>query len=383
MHIRTKLAIDKLSTSDLTEYNAAIDTAIMIGRLADAATSLTVFTDYQKLKSQNTLQAQHRDLRLFGNFINELYEKAERANIQIPFRLRAGQLYRDPATWKLITHGLVKLFKSYLENEGYSITSINRALSTVRKYAGLAASAEQIEPNTNALIQAVKGFLGAEERHLNAERSITRKSTKKEKAVSIPKKVIQALKAEHTFPDTEIGIRDRLIMCLLFDHGLRSSEIAGLRVENFDLSTGSFLVYRMKTNSKDRLTLTADSGDALQTFLNLSLPPLPYSDDKENPGEPLLRGGNRVGVLRAALMSRSSVSKVVTKYGKLMAIEHNLPSLNKLSAHDGRHQWATDVLQSGAQVDQLQQAGGWKSPSMPLRYVNKRVIADEGIKLDR
>ena len=36
---------------------------------------------------------------------------------------------------------------------------------------------------------------------------------------------------------------------------------------------------------------------------------------------------------------------------------------------------------SGTPIDQRQDAGGWASPSMPLRYVEAARIANEGVRL--
>ncbi|MBC8492720.1 MAG: hypothetical protein H8D43_02960 [Chloroflexi bacterium] len=36
---------------------------------------------------------------------------------------------------------------------------------------------------------------------------------------------------------------------------------------------------------------------------------------------------------------------------------------------------------SGTPIDRLQDAGGWASPSMPLRYVEAARIANEGVRL--
>jgi integrase len=353
-------------------------TAHAIGVLANEISSLAIFADYQKLKSENTLVAQHRDLRLFGNFINQIYDKADGSEMQVPFRLGAGQLYRDPAGWETVTHGLVRLFKTHLENDGRALTAINRVLSTVRKYADLATSAGKIDPVDNLMIQNVKGYLGSEARNVDAKRQVTRKSGEKEQAVPIPKHIIVELKAKETFSDGVIGKRNRVILCFCLDHGLRASEIAGLRIDDIDLEEEVFRVYRQKTNTSDLLALTADTTDALLEYLKLELPLLPSPDTNL-----LLRAVHGKGVLREKSMSRTTISQTVNKYGKMMAIKHAIPSLEKLSSHDGRHQWATDVLRSGAGIDQLQQAGGWKSPSMPLRYVNKRKIANDGIKLDR
>jgi len=53
-----------------------------------------------------------------------------------------------------------------------------------------------------------------------------------------------------------------------------------------------------------------------------------------------------------------------------------------LSAHDLRHAWATRAARNGTPIDRLQDAGGWSSPAMPLRYVESAKIANEGVLSD-
>jgi len=52
-----------------------------------------------------------------------------------------------------------------------------------------------------------------------------------------------------------------------------------------------------------------------------------------------------------------------------------------LSAHDLRHYWATRAALNGTPLDRLQDAGGWSSPAMPLRYVENAKIANQGVLL--
>ena len=52
-----------------------------------------------------------------------------------------------------------------------------------------------------------------------------------------------------------------------------------------------------------------------------------------------------------------------------------------LSAHDLRHYWATRAARNGTPIDRLQDAGGWSSPAMPLRYVEAAKIANQGVLL--
>jgi integrase len=52
-----------------------------------------------------------------------------------------------------------------------------------------------------------------------------------------------------------------------------------------------------------------------------------------------------------------------------------------LSAHDLRHYWATRAARNGTPLDRLRDAGGWASPAMPLRYVESKKIANQGVLL--
>lgn len=53
-----------------------------------------------------------------------------------------------------------------------------------------------------------------------------------------------------------------------------------------------------------------------------------------------------------------------------------------LSPHDLRHHWATVAMRNGTDVKSLQDAGGWSSPAMALRYAESAAIANQGVKLD-
>src|SRR6266702_3901589 len=59
----------------------------------------------------------------------------------------------------------------------------------------------------------------------------------------------------------------------------------------------------------------------------------------------------------------------------------NRIGLPTLSPHDLRHYWATVAMRNKTSVDRLQEAGGWASPIMPLRYANRARIANEGVNL--
>ena len=74
-------------------------------------------------------------------------------------------------------------------------------------------------------------------------------------------------------------------------------------------------------------------------------------------------------------MSERAITTRVNTLGERIGI-------HQLSAHDGRHTWATFATRAGTDIKALQDAGGWKIPVMPLRYAASAKIANAGVKLD-
>lgn len=351
--------------------------ALTIGHLADRAAAVTAFSDYQETKAAATLSAQKRDLKRFTSFLNDIYG---RGGIDLQFL--PDQLYSHPAAWAVITAGLVKLYKKSLQDAGLTIATINRSLSTIKRYAALATEAGQMPTEQNALIRLVKSISAKEGINLDEKREAegtgTRASSKKATAVAVDGQIIAELKAMQ--PDTPAGKRDALIMCLLFDHGLRASEIAGLKMGSVNMESGQITVYRKKTKTTDLLNMTPDTRAAMAAYLphNLHFADHALVLASTKPGK-----NNTGGRLKGNGIHRVDVSRILNRHGKKLAEKYGVKSLEKLSAHDGRHQWATDALEGGSSVAAVQQAGGWASPAMPLRYANKNKVANEGLILKR
>ena len=173
-------------------------------------------------------------------------------------------------------------------------------------------------------------------------------------------------RALKTQPNTPQGRRDALIMALLLDHGLRVGELAGLLVTNIDLRTGELRFYREKVDKDQTHRLTDDALRAVLAYPELDAPAM----------GPLLRASRKDGRLHDVGMSNRAITARVRALGATIGVDG-------LSAHDCRHTWATQAARSGTPIDRLQDAGGWASPAMPLRYVEAARIANEGVLLGR
>jgi integrase len=101
----------------------------------------------------------------------------------------------------------------------------------------------------------VRGYGETEAKRVNKQRDKTRVGHKKNEAIVLTAEQARLSKTEHD--PTPQGIRDRLMMSLLLDLGLRASEVFDLRVEDF-AEPGYVTVRRPKTDTVDRMELSAD-----------------------------------------------------------------------------------------------------------------------------
>ena len=307
------------------------------GAAANAAAAARAFQSYRERVADETRRRHDADLGCFASYLVAI-------GVISPGDTISGiTLASDPASWADITWGLVAGFVAWQSQQGYAIGSINVRLSTIKAYAKLAAKAGALSADEYAQIRLVAGFRHAEGRRVDAKREQTRKPGGKKAAPVSISQAHAALLKQQADP------LDRLLMCLLLDHGLRVGEVASLIADDFDLASGQLRFYRSKVDKTQTHTLTSDTLTAL-----LACQPLPVA-------------GTLFGVDR-------TIRRTVGALGAAVG-------LKGLSPHDCRHAWATFATRAGTPTKALQDAGGWSSPAMPLRYAESAEIANDGVKL--
>jgi len=325
----------------------------LAGEVANGIAAKHAFGDYRARKAINTITRQDNDLALFAAYLRAA-------------GLPVGDFAYDPEAWRGVTWGLVEGFERWQLGQGYAVASVNVRLSTVKTYSRLALKVGSIDSTQYALIRAVQGYSHREAKRIDEQRGAgeipTRKGAKKAEPVPLTKEQAQALKTQ---PDTPQGRRNSLMMCLLLEHGLRVGEVARLAVGDFDLKAGELRFYRPKVDKVQVHRLTPDTLRAARIYFQHDAPAL----------GPVLRASCKDGSLRAVGMMERAITKRVHDLGQAVGVEG-------LSAHDCRHSWATKAARNGTPIDRLQDAGGWASPAMPLRYVETAKIANQGVKLD-
>ena len=127
---------------------------------------------------------------------------------------------------------------------------------------------------------------------------------------------------------------------------------------------GYITVYRQKTDTTDRMELTADLLAVVgnyQRYLRQS--------------GPLLRGSRKNEKLTDDVMSVRAIGSRVKILGR------DILGIWELSPHDLRHTWATRAAK-GSNPFVLRDAGGWTNMQTPGRYVERSKVVNEGIRLD-
>lgn len=326
-----------------------------IGAIANVHAGAAAFADYHSRKSSSTITRQLHELATFARYLAD-----------VGIHTTAEALASDPQAWRGMTWGLIAAFVQWQLKQGYAVGTVNLQLSTVRTYAGLAAKVGVIAPDEAHMIQSVSGYSRKENRNIDAGRaqsgSQTRLSTKKQEAVSLSDSQIKALKDDHA--DTPQGRRDRLLMCLLLNLGLRVGELVLLRASDVDLKAGTLQLYRPKVGLTQIHELINGTMDAARAYIQ---------QDVIDTTAPLLRASNKHGTLTHAGMTRYGIAQRVRDLGRAVGIAN-------LSPHDCRHSWATRAAKH-SDAFSLRDAGGWASMAMPGRYVEAAKVANKGIKL--
>ena len=328
-----------------------VDLLSAAGQAANHFATQSVFENYRDRKARNTLDRQAHDLACFAAYLAE-------AGVQ------AGSLAEDAEAWRGVTWGLVEGFVRWQIKQGFAIGSINVRLSTVKMYARLALKAGALTAADEALIRTVQCYRHVEGKRIDEQRTETRRGHKKAAATILTPEQAAALRIQ---PDTPQGRRDAVLMGLLLTLGLRAGEAVGVRVQDVDVTSGYLTFYREKVDKVQTHQLVDGLWSSLKAYIE-------HGDAPTEPDTPLLRASNKHGDLTAAGLTRFGIAQRVQQIGERIGVEH-------LSPHDCRHYWATSAARNGTPIDRLQEAGGWASPAMPLRYIEAAAIANEGVKL--
>jgi len=169
----------------------------------------------------------------------------------------------------------------------------------------------------------------------------------------------QARKILDLPPENSIaGLRDRAIISVGLQVGLRRAEIASLRVGDLHQNRGfdSLRVVR-KGGRKEGLSINPQTAQRLKAYLVEA----GHMDDLEGPMfRPLKHNGKRQEGRR--VMSPDAIDRIVRKYAVKIGL------ISGYSAHSMRATFITTALENGASLEDVQKAAGHRDPSTTKLY---------------
>jgi len=265
--------------------------------------------------SPNSISSYSRDLAKFQRFLD--------------------QAKRDYV--KLSTDDITD-FSVFLKSEGLSLSSINRTLSGIKGFYKYLAQEYGISDPTTEISSA-------------------KLARKLPKALTIDEvtRLIESAERE----GDPVSLRDRALLELLYSTGARVSEVIGLNVSDFSLSsTGDEGVHIVKVKgkgSKERLVpLGKFAVTAVENYLTRVRPALSAKNSKSEGALFLNSRGKR--------LSRQSAWQVVLD----AAVATGL--MGKVSPHVLRHSFATHLLDGGADIRVVQELLGHSSVTTTQIY---------------
>jgi site-specific recombinase XerD len=161
-------------------------------------------------------------------------------------------------------------------------------------------------------------------------------------------------------PDAESleGLRDRAILSVGLQVGLRRAEIAALKVGDLHQNRGydSLRVTR-KGGRRDALAINPQTAARLRAYLEHA----GHGDDMEGPlFRPLSHNGKQT--LRRRAMSPDAIDRVVRRHAATLGLARGY------SAHSMRATFITTALDNGAKLEDVQKAAGHRDPSTTKLY---------------
>ena len=158
--------------------------------------------------------------------------------------------------------------------------------------------------------------------------------------------------------DTIAGLRDRAILSVGLQVGLRRAEIAALKVGDLHQNRGydSLRVSR-KGGRRDALAINLQTAARLRAYLETA----GHGTDIDGPlFRPLKHNGKRREERRG--MDPDAIDRVVRKFAAALGLDRGY------SAHSMRATFITTALENGAQLEDVQKAAGHRDPSTTKLY---------------
>ncbi|MDT3402628.1 tyrosine-type recombinase/integrase [Mucilaginibacter terrae] len=274
------------------------------------------YIKYEKRYSLHTVAAYESDLAQFYTFLNH-----------------PEVVIHHPSE---VTHHHIRNWMVELMNADITGRSINRKIATLRKYFKFLLQGQHITATPTARVQ-------------------TPKASKQLPVVVDEEKLSRLLDNNDIFSEDFAGVRDKLIIELLFGTGMRLAELLGIIDADIDTYEGTVKVLG-KRNKQRIIPLNKELKQLL----------LKYSTLKKNE----IFANNSLKLIvtnKGADAYPKMVYLIVQKYLNYISTQ------NKKSPHVLRHTFATSLLNKGADLNAIKDLLGHASLSATQVYTHNSV----------
>ena len=286
---------------------------------------LTQFLDhlrYERNVSAHTLRNYESDLRQFIDYLAPSND--ETAGKPASKRTSSSHEKRVLPDIRHLDHITIREWLSSLHSDRKKKTSIARKLAALRTFFQFLVREGVVESNPAKLVA----------------------TPRKEKKLPVHLSMEDAVRFIET-PDTgtEFGKRDRAILELLYATGVRVSELVQLNLRDIDFKHKLLRVFGKRR--KERIVPFGDpAAKALQDYLAVREQFLMKAAAARRDAQPLILN------YKGTRMTTRSVGRLIEKYIRLCVGIHDI------SPHALRHSFATHLLDSGADLRDIQELLG-------------------------
>ncbi|WP_040626247.1 tyrosine-type recombinase/integrase [Mucilaginibacter paludis] len=285
---------------------------------------------YEKRFSSHTITAYQTDLYQFFTYTaNSADHNLSPAEAELKVKLALSHIaditYQDIREW------IVQLM-----NDDQAAKSINRKISCLRTFFKFALREGIITANPASKIQAPK-------------------IPKRLPVVVEEDKIVSLLSSSQIFDDSFTGLRDKLVIELLFGTGIRLAELVGLKETDIDIYEGTIKVLG-KRNKERVIPIHSELKLLLVHYINIK-----KSENFNNNSLTLIvtsKGANAYSKM---------VYLIVQKYLSLISTQ------DKKSPHVLRHSFATSLLNHGADLNAIKELLGHANLSATQIYTHNSV----------
>ena len=267
---------------------------------------------FEKRLSHHTLTAYANDLAQFTTFLTT------ECNIPQPERVD----FRHIRSW------IVSLVEAEMDK-----SSVNRKIATLRAYYGFLLRRKVIDLDPTTKIQALK--------------------MSKKLPIYVEEKPMEMLLNDVEFADTFEGVRDKLVLELLYGTGIRLSELTGLKTVDVNLYDKTIQVLG-KRNKHRIIPLTQPLFDLIQQYGQLKETEFGSTADQT-----VLIVSDK-GVAAYPVLIQRIVKRNLTL----------VTTLEKKSPHVLRHSFATHLLNRGADLSAIKDLLGHSSLAATQIYTH-------------